>query len=95
MFREEKRDAVTAMNKIEPNLPQENIDFINDAHQKELQYWKKIALESKNEHERKQLTDLWPLRVFLACKAAVKNDVENVNEIIFYLKDQYLPHNEE
>ena len=29
------------------------MNFINDAHQKELQYWKKIALESKNEDERK------------------------------------------
>ena len=34
-----------------------------------------------------------PLRVFLACKEVVKN--ENVNEIIFYLKNKYLPHNEE
>ena len=54
-----------------------------------------IALESKNENERKELTDLAPLRVFLARKAVVKNDVKNVNEIIFYLKNQYLPHNEE
>ena len=46
------------------NLPQEKIDFINDAHQKEFQYWKNIALESKNENERKELTDLAPLRVF-------------------------------
>ena len=28
-------------------------------------------------------------------EAVAKNDVENVNEIIFYLKNQYLPHNEE
>ena len=34
-----------------------------------------------------------PLRVFLACKEVVKN--ENVNEIIFYLKNKYFPHNEE
>ena len=46
------------------NLTQENIDFINDAHQKELQYWKNIALDSKNKNERKELTDLAPLRVF-------------------------------
>ena len=31
----------------------------------------------------------------MACKAVVKNDVKNVNEIIFYSKNQYLPHNEE
>ena len=65
------------------------------AHQKELHYWKNIALANNNEYERKQLTDLAPLRVFLARKAVVKNDVKNVNEIIFYLKNQYLPHNEE
>ena len=77
-------DEARAINEIEVNLPQEKIDFINDSHQKELQYWKSIALASKNEHETKQLTDLAPLRVFLARKAVVKNDVKNVNEIIFY-----------
>ena len=49
-----------AVNKIEVNLPQEKIDFINDAHQKELQYWKNIALANKNENEKKQLIDLVP-----------------------------------
>ena len=86
-------DEARAFNKVEANLPQEKIDFINDDHQKELQYWKNIALASKNENERKQLTDLAPLRVFLAPKAVVKNDV-NINEII-YLKNQHLAHNEE
>ena len=65
-------DEVRAMNKIEAKLPQEKIDFINDVHQKQLQYWKKIALESKDENEKKQLTDLAPLRVSLARKYAVK-----------------------
>ena len=46
-------DEVRAMNKIEAKLPQEKIDFINDVHQKQLQYWKKIALESKDENEKK------------------------------------------
>ena len=55
---------VRAMSKIKANLPQEKIDFINDAHQKESQYWRKIALEGRNEGKRKQLTDLAPLRVF-------------------------------
>ena len=64
-------DEVRAMNKIEAKLTQEKIDFINDVHQKELQYWKKIALESKDENEKKQLTDLAPLRVSLARKYAV------------------------
>ena len=57
-------DEVRAVNKIEVNLPQEKLDFTNDAHQKEFQYWKNLALASKNEHEKKQLTDLAPLRVF-------------------------------
>ena len=57
-------DEARAINKIEVNLRQEKIDFINDSHQKELQYWKSIALASKNEHETKQLTNLAPLRVF-------------------------------
>ena len=66
------------MNKIEVKLPQEKIDSFNDAHQKELHYWKKIALESNlNKDQRKKLTDLVPLRVFLASKAAIKNDVKN------------------
>ena len=37
-----------------------------------MQYWKSIALASKNEHETKQLTDLAPFRVFLVRKAVVK-----------------------
>ena len=57
-------DEAGAINKIKVNLPQEKIDFINDAHQEKLQYWKSIALASKNEHETKQLTDLAPLRAF-------------------------------
>ena len=48
-------DEARAINKIEVNLRQEKIDFINDSHQKELQYWKSIALASKNEHETKQI----------------------------------------
>ena len=57
-------DKAREANRIQVNLPQEKIDLINDAHQKELQYWKNIALESKNKNERKELTDLAPLRVF-------------------------------
>ena len=80
-------DETRAINKTEVNLPQEKIDFINGCHQNKLQYWKSIVLESQNEHETKQLTDLTPLRVFLARKAVVKNYAKNVNEIIFYLKN--------
>ena len=31
----------------------------------------------------------------MARKAVIKNDAKNVNETIFYLKNQYLPHSEE
>ena len=81
------------MNKIEANLPKEKIDFINDAHKKESYYWEKIALEKRNEDETKQVTDLAASRAFLARKDAVKNE-RNFNEIIFFWKNQYLPHND-
>ena len=88
-------DEGRAMNEIEVNLSQEKIEFINDAYQKELHYWKKVALESVlTKNGRKQVTDLAPPRSFLARNAAIKN-VKNVYGIIFYLKSQYLPHNEE
>ena len=62
-----------------------------------MQYWKNIALESQNENERKELTDIAPLRVFLARKAVLKNDATNVNvnELIFHLKKQRQPRNKE
>ena len=63
-------DEARKINKVGINLPQEKIDLINDAHQKESQYWKKIVLKNRNKDERKQLTDLAPLRVFLARKTA-------------------------
>ena len=85
-----------AANRIEVNLTQEKIDFINDANHKQLQYWKNIALAGKNENERKELTDLAPLRVFLARKDFIKNDTTiNAKELIFYLKNNYLPYEEE
>ena len=85
-----------AANRIEVNLTQEKIDFINDANHKQLQYWKNIVLAGKNENERKELTDLAPLRVFLARKDFIKNDTTiNAKELIFYLKNNYLPYEEE
>ena len=65
-------DEFRTINKTKMNLPQEKTDFINYSHQKELQYWKSIVLVNKNEHETKQLTDLAPLRVFLAREVVVK-----------------------
>ena len=41
------------------------------------------------------MTDLAPLIVFLTRRSAVQRGVENAHEMLFYLKNQYLPHNEE
>ena len=49
-------------------MPQEEIDFINHTHAREVEYRTKVALDNKSEDERKRLTDLAPLRVFLAHK---------------------------
>ena len=74
------------MNKIEVNLSQEKIDFINDTYQKELHFWKEAALKKAlTENEAKELIDLAPLRVFLIRKAAKNAKKMNINEIIFYL----------
>ena len=64
------------------------VDFINNTHQKKLNYWKRIGLEGKKEDEKKQLSDLAPLGAFLVRKDVVKNE-KNVDETIFYLKTQY------
>ena len=88
-----KKNGSQSINKIEVNLPKEKVDFINDTQQKELNHWKNINLENKNEDEKKQLTDLATLRAFLARKDVVKNKVKNVDETMFHLKIQYLPHN--
>ena len=78
------------MNKIEVNLSQEKIDFINDTYQKELHFWKEAALKKAlTENEAKELIDLAPLRVFLIRKAAKNAKKMNINEIIFYLESRY------
>ena len=53
-------DEAQAINKINVNLPQEKIDFINHTHAKESEYQKKVALDNKSKDERKRLTDLAP-----------------------------------
>ena len=57
-------EEARAVNRIETNLSQKKIDFINAAYAEEVDYWKRVALRSKNEEERKQLTNLAPSRVF-------------------------------
>ena len=57
-----------AVDRIEANLPQGKIDFINSAYAEEVHFWKRAALGSKNEEERKQLTDVVPLKNFSLVK---------------------------
>ena len=83
------------VNRIEANLPQEKIDFINAAHTQEVDYWKRAALGSKNEEEIKQLTDLVPLKVFLTLEDTGKSSVENIYKMLFYLRKNYSLHTEE
>ena len=89
-------DEARTANRIEVNLTQEKLDFINDANQKQLQHQKNIVSAGKNENERKELTDLAPLREFLTRKDIIKNDTAmTANEMNFYLKNNYLPYEEE
>ena len=88
-------EEVRAVNRTEANFPQEKIDFINDAHTKEVDYWKRIALEGRRKDEKKQLRDLAPLEVFWLVKDAGKSRVESIHEMRFYLRNNYLSHTEE
>ena len=52
---------VRARNRILVEIHQEKVDFINDAYEKELRYWKRVALESvSTKNEAKELTELAP-----------------------------------
>ena len=88
-------EEARAVNSIETNLSEEKIDFINTAYAEEVNYWKRAALGSKNEEERKQLTNMAPSRAFLARKDAGKSSTKNIHEMLFYLKKNYSPHNQE
>ena len=70
-------------------------NFINDAHAKEIDYWKRAVLGSKNEDEKKRLTDLAPFKVVLARKDAARSGKENIYKMLFYLNSNYSPHTEE
>ena len=53
------------MNKIEVNLSQEKINFINDTCRKELKYWKEAALKKAlDEDKANELKDLAVLVFF-------------------------------
>ena len=72
--------------KVEVELHQKKVDFINDAYEKGLQYWKRVALESvSTENETRELIELASRKVILVRKAKNQKLV-NIEEIIFYLK---------
>ena len=80
---------------VEVELHQEKVDFINDAYEKGLQYWKRAALEIvSTENETRELIKLAPRKVILVRKAKNQKLV-NIEKITFYLKAQYLEHNPE
>ena len=47
------------MNEIEVDLSQEKTNFINDAYQKELQYWKKVALKRHQLRMKQRNEQIW------------------------------------
>ena len=86
----EKMGEVRARNRIEVEIHQEKVDFINDAYEKEWRYWKRAPLESvSTKNEAKELIELPPARVILVRKVKSQKIV-NIDEIILYLKSQYL-----
>ena len=52
---EEKMDEVTK-SRIEVELHQEKVDFINDAYEKGLRYWKRAALERVSTENEKRVS---------------------------------------
>ena len=80
---------------VEVELHQEKLDFINDAYEKGLKYWKRAALQSvSTENKTTEMIELAPRKMILVRKAK-KQMIVNIEEIIFYLKSQYLEHNPE
>ena len=81
--------------KIEIEVNQDNIDYINYAYSEEVTYWRKAALERVSiGSEKRELIDSAPSRVSLISKVKSAKTM-NIDEIIFYLKSKYSAHNEE
>ena len=81
--------------KIETEVNQEKIDYRDYAHNEEITYWRKAALERVlTEGEKRELMDLAPSTVFLIRKAKSVKAV-SIDEIMFYLKSKHSAHNEE
>ena len=88
-------EAEVRTKKIEVEVNQEKITYINYAYNKELTYLKKAALARVlNESEEKELVDLVPSKILLIRKEKIEKTV-NIDEIFFFLKSIYSTHNEE
>ena len=71
-------------NRIEVELHQKEVDFINDAYEKGWRYWKKEALESvSTKNEARKLIELASRKVILVRKAKNQKLV-NTEEIFFF-----------
>ena len=80
-----------AVKTIEVSLSQDKISLINRIYQKELNYWKEVALTNAlDEYEANQLKDSEPLSFILVRKATKNGKKTVIDEIILYLKSQYL-----
>ena len=67
---QKEMDEEVRESRIEVELHQEKVDFINDAYEKGLRYWKRAALESvSTENEARELIELAPRKVILVRKA--------------------------
>ena len=70
-------------NRIEVELHQMEVDFINDAYEKGWRYWKRAALESvSTKYEARKLIELASRKVILVRKAKNQKLV-NIEEIFF------------
>ena len=77
----ENRIKVTE-SRIEVELHEEKIEFINNAYEKGLRYWKRPALESAStENEDRELIELAPRKVILVSKAKNQKLVNIVNSV--------------
>ena len=60
--------------KVEVELNQEKIDFINDSYEKGLQYCKRIALENVSTENQRELIESAPIKVILKRKESKVGD---------------------
>ena len=82
-------EAGVRTKKIEVEVDQKKMEYINYAYNEEMTYWKKLALAKVlNESEERELLDLAPSRVLLIRKEKIEKTV-NIDEIIFYIKSMY------